>query len=460
MNNPITITNTHTGTKAAFAPCDPGAVTMYVCGPTVYDRAHIGNARSAVVFDLVFRLLRHTYGEAAVSYARNFTDIDDKIINRAQTSGGDIHAAIADLTETTIQWYHDDMDALGVLRPTYEPRATDFVSEMILDIESMIRKNGAYASTDGHVFFSAVKNPHKGFLSGRTDLNDDAMRRIEPHTSKIHPADFVLWKPSTPEQPGWDSPWGRGRPGWHIECYAMSTRLLGESFDIHGGGSDLTFPHHDNEVAQAKCCSPDQDYARTWMHNGMITVEGQKMSKSLGNFTTVSDLRISMPGGAIRLGLLTTHYRSSLDWSSSLVDRTIRSWERFAKLARSSVREVSVPEDIIDALSDDLNTAEVIATLHQFLCDGNADGMAASLRFLGVSIKDDRSAHSRDIEGHIDLVLTRRVKARAEKDFALSDRLRDDLAAAGVQIEDRPEGTTWKASHQVDDSKLLSIDPS
>jgi cysteinyl-tRNA synthetase len=238
----------------------------------------------------------------------------------------------------------------------------------------------------------------------------------------------------------------------------MSTRLLGNSFDIHGGGSDLTFPHHDNEVAQAKCCSPDQDYARTWMHNGMITVDGQKMSKSLGNFTTVEDLRDSMPGGAIRLGLLTTHYRSSLDWSSDLVSRTLRSWTRFADLAQSSDKEIPAPEEIVAALSDDLNTAEVIAALHRFLRLGDANAMASSLRLLGVSIEDDRATTAQSVTDQIEKVIERRARARADKDFATSDRLRDDLAAAGVQIKDASDGTTWAPSSQIDEGMVLDID--
>jgi len=455
MTSSLRLTNTATGKKEAFTPKDPSRVTMYVCGPTVYDRAHLGNARSAAAFDLMFRVLRGAYGSDAVVYARNFTDIDDKIISGARMRyGSPSQEAIRSLTEETIDWYHQDMDAIGILRPTHEPRATKFVDAMIADIERMIEDGHAYHS-QGHIFFSAMSNPIQGHLSGRTP-DDEAAHRVEPNSAKRHPADFVLWKPSTGDQPSWDSPFGPGRPGWHIECSAMATRILGQDFDIHGGGSDLAFPHHDNEVAQAKCCAPDAGYANLWMHNGMVAVNGQKMSKSLGNFITVEQLRSRLPGGAIRLALLSTHYRGTLDWTQGLEQRALQTWKKWADLA-SNVAPQDAPKAIKAALHDDLNTAVALAQMHAYASSGDAKSLSSALAYLGISLLDDRKAMHADTAKLIETILQERRAARAASDFHKSDRLRDELSQAGIDIKDGPDETHWSARTDFDPEKVLLI---
>lgn len=457
---PILLTDTASGHKLPFVPTDPRSIGMYVCGPTVYDRAHLGNARSAVVFDLLYRVLQHNYGAETVTYARNFTDVDDKIIAAAEERYADLDPtqAINRITRETIDWYHEDMDAIGVLRPDFEPRATGFIDEMIADIDTMIAKGAAYEA-DGHVFFSALKNPVPGHLSGRS-LSDETLHRVEPNPLKTHPADFVLWKPARAHEPGWDSPWGRGRPGWHIECSAMATRILGPSFDIHGGGADLAFPHHDNEMAQAKCCAPKADYARTWLHNGMITVEGRKMSKSLGNFTTVNDLRGRLPGGAIRLSLLAAQYRASLDWSEDLERRSLAAWSKFRDLARTEEPARSVPKPVLDALYDDLNTAQAIAELHALYREGDAAGLAAALDLMGISLLEDRMSLGGSLDRTVGALLARRAEARTARDFATSDRIRDALIAAGVNIKDGPDGTRWEPTEKLDSDAVAAIEVS
>lgn len=315
----IKLHNTKTRTKEVFTPLDAENVRMYVCGPTVYDRAHLGNARAVVVFDMLNRLLRHTYGKDHVTYVRNFTDVDDKINARAAETG----RSIGDITDETIGWYHEDMDALGALRPDHEPRATQFIPQMITMISDLIdsvNEGGqphAYAA-EGHVLFAVESYKDYGKLSGRSIDDMIAGARVEIAPYKKNPMDFVLWKPSLDEQPGWDSPWGRGRPGWHIECSAMSYELLGENFDIHGGGNDLMFPHHENEIAQSCCAHAGSGFANVWLHNEMLQVEGKKMSKSLGNFFTVRDLlEQGVPGEVIRFVLLSTHYRKPMDWTEN-----------------------------------------------------------------------------------------------------------------------------------------------
>ncbi|MBE0455566.1 MAG: cysteine--tRNA ligase, partial [Roseovarius sp.] len=308
----IRLHNTRTRKKEVFTPLDPENVRMYVCGPTVYDRAHLGNARPVVVFDVLYRLLRHVHGVGHVTYVRNFTDVDDKINARAAESG----RAISEITAETTQWFLDDMAALGALEPDHMPRATEFIPQMVAMIERLISGGHAYEA-EGHVLFAVESYAEYGRLSGRTLDDMIAGARVEVAPYKRNPMDFVLWKPSSDDLPGWDSPWGRGRPGWHIECSAMSFELLGESFDIHGGGNDLMFPHHENEIAQSCCAHPHGDFARYWLHNEMLQVEGKKMSKSLGNFFTVRDLLDQgVPGEVIRFVFLSTHYRKSMDWTA------------------------------------------------------------------------------------------------------------------------------------------------
>ncbi|MHA3980552.1 cysteine--tRNA ligase, partial [Halovulum sp. GXIMD14794] len=335
----IQLYNTLTRRKEAFRPIDAANVRLYQCGPTVYDRAHLGNARPVVVYDVLYRLLRQQYGADHVTFVRNFTDVDDKINARAcemQAAGDtrDLKAIVRGLTDQTIGWYHDDMDALGALRPTHEPRATDYIAQMVAMIEELIARGCAYAA-EGHVLFEVSKYPGYGRLSGRSLDDMIAGARVEVAPYKRDPMDFVLWKPSDDETPGWDSPWGRGRPGWHIECSAMAREILGETFDIHAGGIDLQFPHHENEIAQSTCACGEGTFALTWLHNEMLQVEGKKMSKSLGNFFTVRDLLDQdIPGEVIRFVLLMTHYRSPMDWTAEKArqaDQTLRKWRALAE---------------------------------------------------------------------------------------------------------------------------------
>ncbi len=355
--------------KRPFEPLDPENVRMYVCGPTVYDRAHIGNARPAVVFDVLFRLLRHQYGAEHVAYVRNITDIDDKIIARAHDRG----VPIDTVTQETARWFQEDMAALGCLAPTHQPRATEYVAQMVAMIERLIAQGKAYAA-DGHVLFEVAQFPEYGRLSGRSTDDMIAGARVEVAPYKRDPMDFVLWKPSDAQQPGWESPWGRGRPGWHIECSAMARALLGESFDIHGGGADLMFPHHENEIAQSVCAHPGEGFARYWLHNGMVRVEGQKMSKSLGNFFTVQDkLAEGVPGEVIRLALLMTHYREPLDLTAQRLSEAAANIEKWALAGYGTEPSASPSPDLIAALADDLNTPKAVAVLHGLATDAKAD---------------------------------------------------------------------------------------
>jgi len=451
--------NTLTRQKERFEPLDPKNLRMYVCGPTVYDLAHIGNARPAVVFDVLFRLLRHVYGTEHVTYARNITDVDDKIMQASKETGESIES----ITRRTTQAYHDDMDALGVLRPTIEPRATQHIGQMIAMMERLIEKGHAYAA-EGHVLFSVPSMADYGELSR---LDRDALiagARVDVAPYKKDPADFVLWKPSAEDQPGWDSPWGRGRPGWHIECSAMAETHLGEVFDIHGGGLDLVFPHHENEIAQSRCAHGSQQMARVWMHNGYVVVNGEKMSKSLGNFFTVRQLlEEGLRGEAIRLALLSGHYRAPLDITREKIAECKGQLDRLYGALRGLDPETGVapPEKVVAALADDLNTPLAVAELHEIATalhkagdDAEKRKLAASLLagahllglleddaeawFKGESAEDGLSAE--DIEKLIEA----RTAARKAKDFAESDRIRDELAAQGIVLEDGPAGTTWK----------------
>ncbi len=378
----IQLYNTATRSKQELAPITPGKVSMYVCGPTVYDRAHLGNARAVVVFDMLFRLLRHEYGADAVTYVRNFTDVDDKINARAAETGRDI----SDITAETTQWFLDDMAAIGALEPNEMPRATAYVPHMVKMIETLIEKGHAYAA-EGHVLFKVRSYDDYGKLSGRSVDDMIAGARVEVAPYKEDPMDFVLWKPSADDLPGWDSPWGRGRPGWHIECSAMAYELLGERFDIHGGGNDLTFPHHENEIAQSKCAG--HAFANIWMHNEMLQVEGKKMSKSLGNFFTVRDLLDQgVPGEIIRFVMLSTHYRKPMDWTERKAAEARAHFTRWRTgLENRAPNPAKVDAGIVEALSNDLNTPLAIARLHALWKDGGADALdslAASLSILGI----------------------------------------------------------------------------
>ena len=472
---PIRLHNSKSRKKEDFVALDRKNVRMYVCGPTVYDRAHLGNARPVLVFDVLFRLLRHVYGAEHVTYVRNFTDVDDKInaeALRRQKAGaaGTLEDLIRQRTEETITWYHADMDALGALRPTLEPRATEFIGQMITMIGVLIAKDHAYV-TQGHVLFSVDSyKDHYGELSGRTVEDMIAGARVEVAPYKRNPMDFVLWKPSSGEEPGWDSPWGKGRPGWHIECSAMAQELLGDSFDIHGGGLDLQFPHHENEIAQSKCAHPQGDFARYWMHNEMLQVEGKKMSKSLGNFFTVRDLLDQgIPGEVIRFVMLSTHYRKPMDWTSEKAreaETTLRKWRKMsAGVAEMYLDLRGADERFVAALSDDLNTAGAIGVLHELARSADWRGLVASANMIGLLSPDAGEWFSENMQGLSDGhsaviagVALRWSEARAAKDFLLSDKLRADLLNAGVRLLPSPaEGVAWERTIDFDPTKLEAL---
>jgi cysteinyl-tRNA synthetase len=440
----IRLTNSLTRRKEEFRPIDPSNVRMYVCGPTVYDRAHLGNARPVVVFDVLYRLLRHVYGADHVTYVRNFTDVDDKInaeAARRQAAGaaGTLEELIRARTEETIGWYHADMDALGALRPTFEPRATEYIGQMIGMIQGLIDRGHAYVAA-GHVLFAVESYAAYGRLSGRTVDDMIAGARVEVAPYKKNPMDFVLWKPSDASLPGWESPWGRGRPGWHIECSAMARELLGESFDIHGGGLDLQFPHHENEIAQSSCAHPHGEFARVWMHNEMLLVEGKKMSKSLGNFFTVRDLLDQgVPGEVIRFVLLSTHYRSPMDWTEEKARQARETLLDFIEITQGV--EAGEPDhEVVAALSDDLNTAGAMARLHRLRKDGDGISLLASARLMG--LLDFRPAVGSlgwgvGREGHTiaNDVAARWAGLRAERKFAEADALRELAREAGIELK-------------------------
>lgn len=456
----IRLHNTKTRTKEVFVPLDPQNVRMYLCGPTVYDRAHLGNARPVVVFDVLFRLLRLVYGAGHVKYVRNFTDVDDKINATARArkeagAAGTLEELIRARTEETIAWYHADMDALGALRPTLEPRATDFIGAMIAMIAGLIESGHAYAK-DGHVLFRVRSYTNYGALSGRSVDDMIAGARVEVAPFKEDPMDFVLWKPSDADLPGWDSPWGRGRPGWHIECSAMSYELLGASFDIHAGGIDLQFPHHENEIAQSCCAHPEGQFARYWLHNEMLQVEGKKMSKSLGNFFTVRDLLDKgIPGEVIRFVFLQTHYTKPMDWTAekaAQAEATLRKWR--ALTAGIEPAPSAAPE-VIAALADDLNTAGAIAELHALSADPAR--LLASAQLMGLlepAMGAWAAAPQADLTAHAARLSDLRAAAMASKDFAPVDAMKAALLAAGVEVRMSKAGVELLPGAGFDAAKL------
>ena len=438
--------DSHTRTRALFTPADPTHIRMYVCGPTVYDLPHLGNVRSNVVFDVTARLLRALYPR--VTYVRNITDVDDKIATRAAERGESIDA----LTTRTTADYHADMAAIGNLPPDIEPRATAHIGDMIAVIERLIATANAYEAA-GHVLFAVPSFAAYGTLSGRTPEDLLAGARVEIAPYKHNPADFVLWKPSTPDQPGWPSPWGRGRPGWHIECSAMAWRYLGETFDIHGGGTDLIFPHHENERAQSLCAFPGAHFARTWLHNGMLQVRGEKMSKSLGNFFTLRDVLARAPAEAIRLLLLRTHYRALLDFTDIALAESRQEIDRFYRALERTppAGQGTPPPAFLEAICDDLNTPAAIATLRT-LADAALAGDAAasaalkaSAGLLGLLQKPPAEWFRGDAgDPAVDAAITERLAARRLRDFARADAIRRELAEQGVILEDSAAGTTWR----------------
>jgi cysteinyl-tRNA synthetase len=459
---PLTLYNTLTRRKEAFVPLDPSNVRVYVCGPTVYDDAHIGNARAVVVFDLLYRVLRHEYGADHVTYVRNITDVEDKIMAAARASG----QTIDQVTARTTAQFHADMAALGNLPPDIEPRATEYIPQMIAMIEQLIASGHAYGA-EGHALFRVASYPEYGALSRRSRADMIAGARVEIAPYKEDPGDFVLWKPSTPDQPGWESPWGRGRPGWHIECSAMCENTLGETFDIHGGGLDLVFPHHENEIAQSVCAHDGRPFARYWLHNGMLTVGGAKMAKSEGNFITVRDILAEAPGEVVRLALLGTHYRDPLDWTADRLRQASQDLFRFYVALNRGKHPVTfdrsvVPREVQEALSDDLNAPLALARLHEITREINLshdlgnlderDRLQAALcssgqlmGLLGTEPETFLKGAQREDDALIRSRISAREQARKERRFADADLIRSELANIGIALEDKPDGTTeWR----------------
>ena len=423
--------------RRAFEPADPKRITMYVCGPTVYGRAHIGNARPAVVFDLLRRVLEHAYPEAEVIYARNVTDVDDKIINSAREEG--VETGV--ITDRYERFYLEDMGALGVNPPTIAPHATQEIGPMVAMIADLVAKGHAYEA-EGHVLFSVPSDPDYGALSRRDREQMIAGARVEVAPYKRDPADFVLWKPSDEGVVGWDSPWGRGRPGWHIECSAMIREHLGETIDIHGGGLDLIFPHHENEIAQSRCAHEGKPLARYWVHNGFVDMGAEKMSKSLGNIITPEELLKRDPRGEIyRLGLLSAHYRQPLPWTEALVEQSKATLDRLYRTA-GDADPTNINQGVIEALFDDLNTPLAISRLVA-LEDGGE--IKASARLLGLLTMDaDQWFRGEGDASDIESRIATRAEAKKNRDFVEADRIRDELKAEGILLEDGPMGTTWR----------------
>jgi cysteinyl-tRNA synthetase len=436
--------NTLTRKKECFEPLDKKHIRMYVCGPTVYDLAHIGNARPVVVFDVLYRLLKMIY--LKVTYVRNITDVDDKINAKAMETGEGIRT----ITERTANIFHKDMLSLNALDPEFEPRATDHIPEMIAMIKVLLEKQHAYEA-EGHVLFSVSSWDGYGKLSGHNRDEIIAGARVEIAPYKQDAADFVLWKPSNDLEPGWNSPWGFGRPGWHLECSAMSNKYLGEEFDIHGGGQDLIFPHHENEIAQSRCSHGTDSMAKVWMHNGYLMVEGKKMSKSVGNFYTVNSLLEEFPGEAIRLALLSTHYRQPLNFTKTGIADAKRKLDGWYRLMSAPPDGEAVPEAVFLALSDDINTPQAISEMDNLANQARAGDSAARSGLMAAANMLGLLQHAPDVwfkgagdEAAIGTLIARRLEARENKNFAESDRIRDELMGQGIVLEDGPEGTTWR----------------
>lgn len=451
----ISLFNTLHRRKEEFTPIDASNVRMYVCGPTVYDRAHLGNAKTPVVFDVLNRLLRHIYGDKHVTYVSNITDVDDKILNKHKETG----KPIREITEQTYQWYVDDMAKLNVMSPDHRPRATEYIDEMI-ELVKLLLQNGHAYEAEGHVLFDVDSMPGYGYLSGRSMKEMLAGARIEVADYKKNPADFVLWKPSEADQPGWNSPWGYGRPGWHLECSAMSSKLLGNSFDIHGGGSDLIFPHHENECAQSMCAHPNDKFANYWVHGGMLMVDGVKMSKSLGNFYTIDEVLEKAPAEALRLLFLTTHYHQPFNFTFDGLAQAKATLDKFYNAllrVKGVVVEPQADERIVETLADDMNTPLALTYLHEIVgllnkADTEEEqkkykrlllGSAALLGILFQSPEEWFKGDSND-DAEIEAQIAARAQAKKEKNYALADEIRNKLKEQGIVLEDTPQGTTWK----------------
>ena len=455
----LKIYNTKSKNKEIFKPLDLNNIRMYVCGPTVYDRAHIGNARPVVVFDILYRLLKYFYGEKSVTYVRNITDVDDKIIARSSAENKPVN----EITSETIKWFIEDNYYLNVNKPTHEPKATQYISQMIAMIEILILKKNAYVLEDGEVLFSVNSFKNYGSLSRQNLESMIVGSRVDIDRRKKNPLDFVLWKPTSRDNVGWDSPWGYGRPGWHIECSAMSKEILGETFDIHGGGIDLIFPHHENETAQSICANNKNSLANYWMHNGFVNIEGQKMSKSLGNYLTVEDLRKkNIDGAVIRFVLLSAHYRQPLDWTNRKVKEAqniLNKWLNVTNKRNLNINGIPTNK-ILEALCDDLNIPLAITEMHNLLKEEDYDGFANSFFFLGFnsnnSVKSKNNLDKKTINEMINLLIVERQTARKNKDYRKSDLIRIKLEKAGVTINDLGNDTTWSLKPNFNPTSLLT----
>lgn len=444
--------------KVPFTPIDENNVRMYVCGPTVYDKAHLGNAKTPVVYDVLYRLLCHIYGKEHVTYVSNITDVDDKILNKHKETG----KPIREITEQTYQWYLEDMKKLNVLSPNYRPRATEYIADMIELVKKLLENGHAYEAQK-QVLFDVDSMPSYGSLSGRSMKEMLAGARIEVADYKKNPADFILWKPSDTDQPGWDSPWGYGRPGWHLECSAMSSKLLGNDFDIHGGGNDLIFPHHENELAQSCGAFPGTHFAHYWIHTGMLMINGVKMSKSLGNFYTVDEILAQHPAEALRLLFLTTHYHQPFNFTFEGLQQAKGILDKFynALLKNADVPTVKTEpsEKLITALADDLNTPLALSYLHETVNALNKaenteersrlkSQLTADAYMLGLLYNDPeawfKGNNANDDTAEIEVLIAKRAEAKKNKDWATADNIRNELKERGIVLEDSPSGTTWK----------------
>jgi cysteinyl-tRNA synthetase len=451
MNKDIFLTNSFGNKKVKFSPIDPKKIGMYVCGPTVYESPHIGNARPLVVFDILFKVLKCKYGKDSITYVRNITDIDDKII----TSSIENKISVSELTGKITSIFHEDCKYLNCESPTHEPRATDNISLMIDMINKLIKNNFAYEKNN-HVYFEVKKFDDYGKLSNKNLDELVAGARVEISKNKKNPEDFVLWKPSSNDEPYWDSPWGKGRPGWHLECSVMSKRFLGDVFDIHGGGRDLIFPHHENEIAQSRCANKKNNFANYWVHNGFITISNEKMSKSLGNILKISDFKKKVNGQVLRLALISSHYKQPLDWNNKLLnecEKTINKWyESYIDIDKS----VLIPDEYLSPLYDDLNTPGYIANLHKLFelsqkgSQKDKEMFMSACNFVGLlnenqkEWKKFKKEKLNITDDEIKLKILERNNARKNKDFKKADKIRDELEDKGVLIEDKDDKTHWK----------------
>ena len=449
MTKNLNFFNTLSNKKEKFTPIKNNKVGMYVCGPTVYDFPHIGNARPLVVFDVLFRLLQSLYGKNKVTYVRNITDIDDKIIESSKKNKKNIK----ELTKTITKSFHEDCRYLNCLNPTFEPKATEHVKEMINMVSNLLKNNHAYEN-EKHVYFSVSSFKNYGKLSNKNSEQLVAGSRVEVSKYKKDPLDFVLWKPSDEKDPGWDSPWGRGRPGWHLECSVMGEKFLGKQFDIHGGGLDLVFPHHENEIAQSCCANKTENFANYWLHNGFVTFDKEKMSKSIGNIVTISKLRENVNGQVVRLALLSSHYKQPLDWNEKLINEsrnTLDKWYgQFEKISPEELKD-----DVLKPLQEDLNTPEYIAKLHSLFEESSKGNKSSKVKFLSacqqIGLLEDKQSwenfkksKAKVDENFINQKIKDRNDARKKGNYKLADAIRKELEDNGVIIEDKQQQTLWK----------------